>query len=161
MKRYIHTADAVFALVLFCAFALSMLLVLMTGATSYQDIRDAVENHNSENMCVSYIATKVRHSDVADGVSIGEIGGTPAIVLSLEAGGLYYDTYVYLHDGYVRELPFIERGDEFSPKDGLNVMAVKDLEFELTEDGLLHVLCTGTGGRSAETFLSLRSGVTG
>ena len=161
MKRYIHTADAVFALVLFCAFALSMLLVLMTGATSYQDIRDAVENHNSENLCVSYIATKVRHSDTADGVSIGTIDDIPAIVLSVDAGGLYYDTYVYLYNGYVRELPFIERGDEFSPEDGLDVMAVSDLDFEFTEDGLLHVFCTGTGGRTAETFLSLKSGVIG
>ena len=160
MKRYIHTADAVFALVLFCAFALSMLLVLMTGATSYQDIRDAVENHNSENLCVSYIATKVRHSDMADGVAIGEIGEAPAIVLSIEAGGFYYDTYVYLHDGYVKEL-FVERGYDVVPEDGLNVMAVNELDFDFTEDGLLHVLCIGTGGRAAETFLSLRSGVTG
>ena len=160
MKRYIHTADAVFALVLFCAFALSMLLVLMTGATAYQDIRNAVENHNSENLCVSYIATKVRHSDTAGGVSIGAIGDTPAIVLSIGAGGSYYDTYVYLHDGYVREL-FIERGYEFYPEDGENVMAVNDLAFGFTEDGLLRVFCTGTGGRTAETFLSLRSEVTG
>ena len=157
MKRYIHASDAVFALILFCAFALSMLMILMTGARAYQDIRDTVENHYSENTCIDYIATKFRHYDAADSVYIGAVGDAPAICLVEEAYDIKYITYIYFYEGSVREL-FVEDGYEFAPEDGLSVLPVGGLTFEYAEPGLLYVKCTGTGGVVAETFLGLRSG---
>ena len=158
MKRYIHASDAVFALVLFCAFALSMLMVLTTGARAYQDIRDAVENHYSENTCIDYISTKIRHYDAADSVYIDVVGTTAVICLveEMDAADTEYVTYIYYYDGYVREL-FVEEGYEFDPEDGLSVLAVNRLVFDYLGPHLLYVNCTGTGGVSAEAYLSLRS----
>ncbi|MDR3278548.1 MAG: DUF4860 domain-containing protein [Oscillospiraceae bacterium] len=154
MKRYIHTADAVFALILFCAFALSMLMVLMTGAVAYQDVRDAVENHYSEDTCISYIAMKVRHYDDASGsFELRDLDGVPALYMTESVGGGEYFTAIYFYDGYVKEL-YAESGYEFAPGDGADVLAAEALSFEVS-DRLLHVSCVGTGGNAADIYLSL------
>jgi hypothetical protein len=157
LRRYIHTADAVFALVLFGAFALAMLMVLMTGAQAYQGIKDTVENHYSEDTCLSYISMKVRHYDSAGGaVYIGDVGGVPALMLREEYDGVGYITAVYFHDGFVKEL-YADESFEFTPEAGLEILAVESLDVELTDDGLISVSCVGTGGGRASAYLSLRS----
>jgi hypothetical protein len=157
LKRYIHTADAVFALILFCAFALSMLLVLMTGARAYQDIRDAVENHYSEDACISYIAMKVRHfDDASGGLELRDLDGIPALYMTESLGGSEYFTAIYYYDGYVKEL-YAESGYEFAPEDGFDVLAAESLTFEVS-DRLLRISCVGTGGGEAGTYLGLRKG---
>jgi hypothetical protein len=134
-----------------------MLMVLMTGARAYQGVRDAVENHYSEDTCLSYITMKVRHYDVAGGaVYIGDIGGVPALMLSEEFDGARYVTAIYQAGGYVKEL-FTEDGLEFEPEFGLDVLAVRSLSFNFVRDDLLEITCTGTGGARASTYLNLRS----
>jgi hypothetical protein len=158
LRRYIHTADAVFALVLFAAFAIAMLMVLMTGAQAYQGIKDNVENHYSEDTCLSYISMKVRHYDSAGGaIYMGDVGGIPALMLREEYDGVGYVTAVYFHDGYVKEL-YADESFEFTPEAGLAILAVERLDMRLTGDGLIEASCVGTGGGRASVYLSLRSG---
>jgi hypothetical protein len=158
VRRYIHTADAVFALVLFAAFAIAMLMVLMTGAQAYQGIKDNVENHYSEDTCLSYISMKVRHYDSAGGsIYMGDVGGIPALMLREEDDGVGYVTAVYFHDGYVKEL-YADESFEFTPEAGLEILAVELLDMRLTDDGLIEASCVGTGGGRASVYLSLRSG---
>jgi hypothetical protein len=157
VRRYIHTADAVFALVLFAAFAMAMLMVLMTGAQAYQGIRDNVENHYSEETCLSYVSMKVRHYDSAGGaVYMGDVGGIPALMLREEYDGVGYVTAIYLKDGYVKEL-YADENFDFEPDAGLNIIAANSLAMSFTAGGLLEVKCVGTGGGSAECYLSLRA----
>jgi hypothetical protein len=157
VRRYIHTADAVFALVLFGAFAMAMLMVLMTGAQAYQGIRDNVEQHYSEETCLGYISMKVRHYDSAGGaVYMGDVGGIPALMLREEYDGVGYITAIYIKDGYVKEL-YADESFEFEPDAGLDILAAGSLTMSFVEDGLLAVKCVGTGGGSAEVYLNLRA----
>jgi hypothetical protein len=157
MKRYVHTVDAVFALILFCAFALSMLMVLMTGAGTYKNIRDAVRRSYSEDTCVSYIAMKLRRYD-GEGcsVSLGEIGGEDALFLTETAGGTEYTTAVYYHGGAVREL-YAESGYDFEPSDGFEIVEALALEIASPSAGVYEIRCVGAGGGEAGTAISLRS----
>jgi hypothetical protein len=157
LRRYIHTADAVFALVLFAAFAVAMLMVLMTGAQAYQGIKDTVENHYSEDTCLNYISMKVRHYDSAGGaVYEGDVGGIPALMLREEYDGVGYITAIYFHDGYVKEL-YADESFDFTPEAGLEILAVESLDVTFRDDGLIEARCVGTGGGSASVYLSLRS----
>lgn len=159
MKRYIHTADAVFALILFCAFAVSMLMVLMTGAQAYQGVRNRVENHYSEDTVVSYIAMKVRHYDAEDcSVTVGKIGDGDALLMSEFIAGSEYITAIYFHDGFVKEI-YAEAGYEFTPDDGTEILAAQGIEVTKSGNGIVSVRCIGTGGSVAETTLALRSEV--
>jgi len=156
-KRYIHAADAVFSLVLFCVFALSMLLVLMSGVGAYKDIRSASENGYSENTCISYVSTKVHHNLTADSIYLSEVAGEPAIALEEEINGEIFVTYIYYFNGYVKEL-FTMKGNDFPAESGFDVLQVSAFTFDISTDGLLHVSCTGTGGSTAQTYLNLYTG---
>jgi hypothetical protein len=99
----------------------------------------------------------VRHYDSAGGaVYLGSVGGTPALMLREEYDGMGYVTAIYFHGGYVKEL-YADESFEFEPESGLDILAVKSLDISFVGDGLLAVKCTGTGGGSADGFLSLRS----
>lgn len=157
MKRYIHTADAVFALVLFCAFAISILMVLMMGAEAYQKVRDAVENHYSEDTCISYIAMKVRHYDDKDSaVYVGNVQDKTALYMRETFDDTEYVTVIYYYDGYVMEL-YAESGYTFDPEAGFRIVEANDLTIMSLGEGLISIACEGTGGSVAEISLSLRT----
>jgi len=159
MKRYIHTADAVFALILFCAFAVSMLMVLMTGAQAYQGVRNRVENHYSEDTVVSYIAMKLRHYDAEDcNVTVSKIAGNDALIMTETISGNEIITAIYFHEGFVKEL-YAEASYEFTPDDGTNILAAQEISITKSDNGVISVRCVGTGGSVAETKLALRSEV--
>ena len=58
-----HTINTIFVLVLFCVFAVAVLLVLLAGTGAYQDIADRMERQYEERTCLSYLDAKVRHYD--------------------------------------------------------------------------------------------------
>jgi hypothetical protein len=134
-----------------------MLLILLTSAGVYQQIRNAGEHHYSENTCINYLTMKVRHFDDANGaVYVGEIDGQDALFLSETIDGDVYVTAVYYHDGYIREF-FSNEGYEFEPGDGLEIIEAGDLNFYAQPGGILYISCTGVGGTSADVYLSLRN----
>jgi hypothetical protein len=157
MKRYVHTADAVFALLLFCAFAVSMLMVLMTGAQAYRGVRDRAENHYSEDTAISYIAMKLRHYDASDcSVTVGTLGESDALILTEVIDETEFVTVIYFSGGYIREI-FAEKGYDLAPGDGFEIVAAREIDIA-SRSGLIEIKCVGTGGGSAETSIALRSG---
>ena len=157
MRRYIHTIDVVFALVLFCAFAMSLLLVLMTGARAYRGIRDNMEETYTGRTCLSYIATKLRHYDETGAVSVGELDGVPALCLAETSGDGAYVTYLYFYDGYICEL-FTDPSFVLTAEAGTRLMEAGGLTFSQVSEGLVVLSCTDVDGDSSQLMVSLRSG---
>jgi hypothetical protein len=134
-----------------------MLVILLTSAGVYQEVRNTGERHYSENTCINYLTMKVRHFDDADGeIYVGEIDGQEALFLSETIDGDVYVTAVYYYDGYVREF-FSNEGYAFEPGDGSEIIAARDLDFYYQPMGLLFISCTGVGGTVADVYLSLRN----
>ena len=157
MKPSGRAAAKAATLLMFCAFTACLLLVLASGAGAYRDIKQVGEERFSENTCLSYIATKVRHYDSAEAVWIGKIGETKALQLRETIDGERYVTSLYCFEGHLMEL-FSQEGLTFFPQDGTPVLDVTSLDFGMTPDGLLRVNCTGASGKAATVELSLRSG---
>ena len=157
MKRYVHTIDVVFALVLFCVFAMSLLLVLLTGAQAYRGVRDSMEEQYAERTCIRYIAAKVRHYDEAGAVSVGELNDLPALCLAESMDGGEYVTYLYYYEGYICEL-FTDPMLGLTAGDGTRILEAGNLTFTQPMESLLCVTCTDTDGDAARILLSLRSG---
>lgn len=153
-----HTIDIVFVLLLFCIFAASVLLVLLTGAGTYQGIAESMENHYQERTCINYIATKIRHYDTEGSVELVDGTGDAAIKLKLSEtiDGTAYNTFIYYYNGMVMEL-FTEEGLEIDAGGGFEIIEAEGITFEMASDNLLRIECTGAGGTSAELFVSLRS----
>jgi hypothetical protein len=152
-----HSIDTALTLVLFCVFTVSVLLVLMTGARSYSGVAASMRQSYEERTCLQYITTKLRHCSGAEAVSVAAFGDGPCLALQEQIDGTDYVTYIYLHEGMVKEL-FCESGVELGPEAGFVVMEVQTLVIEAASPKLLYISCTGPGGGSAETFVALRGG---
>lgn len=155
MKRG-STVHILFALLLFCIFAASLALVVMSGAGVYRDVADTLESQYSERVALDYIAARIRGYDAAGQVSIREFAGASALVLSEEADGTEYETVIYCRGGALCEL-YREAGEELGADAGEEIIAAVDMSFEMAADGLVRVTCTADGGRSEELLIALRS----
>jgi len=133
-----HRIDTVFVLIIFCIFAISVLLVLMLGANIYQNMTEISRDQQEERTMLAYIRTKVRSNDENGRIYIGEFSGLPALVYDEEFGGRQFRTVIYHYQGWLREL-FTEVGLEFYPSDGTQIMPLDSISFEELEHGLIRV----------------------
>ena len=134
--------DTVFVLIIFSVFALSVLMVLMLGASIYKNMTEITSDGQSERTLLSYIWTKTKNNDKEGIVRVGEFSGLSALCFDEDIDGTHYTTVIYQYDGWVYEL-FSETGIEMWPEDGVRVMRIDDLEFEEPGYGMIKV-STGT-----------------
>ena len=147
--------DTIFVLIIFSVFALSVLMVLILGASIYKNMTDIKREDQGERSLLSYIWTKVKNGDKAESIHIGDFHGQSALYFDEEIVGIKYTTAIYQYEGWVYEL-FSEVGIDFLPEDGVQVMRINDLLFEEYEYGMIKV---STGSRSL--LLYPRSGKAG
>lgn len=158
-----HKLDGLFVLLIFALFAGSLLLVLLTGAGSYQRLaaRDAKSYDRSTSL--QYIAAKLHRGDEAGMVFVGSFSdkqepsadNIDTLYVGEELDGKRYDTRIYFYDGYIREL-FAEENAPLSPEDGTPIFESADLFF-LENRGCLFVTVTASDGEVNTICLSLRS----
>lgn len=151
-----NSVVGIFAMALFGLFAASVLMVLMLGAKSYQGLVTTTKESYEERICLQYIATKVSHYSGDGAVSVTQFGDGGALVLKETLDGWDYVTYLYLHDGQVKEL-FCEADVELGPDAGFAIMDVEGLTIGLSQENLLYLTCTGSGG-TAELYLEIQDG---
>lgn len=106
-----HIVDVLFVLALFVVFTLSALVLVILGASVYkQTVRYMDENYTART-AYSYLTEKVRQNDLYDSIYLGQLEDTDALVLTREINGTSYATYLYLHDGSLRELFMRQESD--------------------------------------------------
>jgi len=147
-----RSIDTIFVLIVFSIFALSVLMVLMLGASIYRNINEISNDGQAEQTALSYVWSKTKNFDNAGGIHVGDFKGVPALFIDEKLGDTYYRTAIYYYDGWLCEL-FSEVALEFSPEDGVRVIRVDEMRFESVSNGLIKAT---TGERSL--LLSPRSG---
>lgn len=156
--------DVLFVLGLFGVFAVSAFILITIGADVYQHtVQDMTSNYETRT-AVSYITEKVRQNDAVTGdtepcVSICTIEDIPALKLSRKIDNGTYFTYLYLYNGYLKEL-FISQYTDLGGsalEAGTNIMQLKD--FQITEQGsnLLNIKVTTPHGNPHSFFISTHS----
>jgi len=133
-----HRIDTIFVLIIFCVFAVSVLMVLMLGASTYAKVTEMSGEGHSERSVLSYIWTKVKNSDDAGQVHVGDFHGLSALYIDEEIGQAVYRTAIYGYNGWVYEL-FCEAGLDFYPEDGQQIIRLDHLVFKWLESGLIRV----------------------
>ena len=99
-----HIVDILFVLGLFGVFTLSALVLVTLGANIYKNnLREMKTNYNSRS-AYSYIAEKVRQNDISGNVTIEDFYGTDALVFTQNVNDEIYCTYLYYHNGILKEL---------------------------------------------------------
>lgn len=156
MKQRESKTTGLLVLTVFTVFALCILMVLLTGARGYEALVRRGEKTYACRTAAQYLATRVRQSDTADGISVEDFGGQSALVLRQEIDGETYLTRIYCHDGFLRELFTTEKGS-FSPEDGEKLTELTALSFEKTEAMLSARLLLAEGAEQ-QLHWYLRSG---
>ncbi|MCL1808345.1 MAG: DUF4860 domain-containing protein [Clostridiales bacterium] len=154
-----HTIDVVFVLAVACAFAASVLTVLMLGANVYGSMQKTSEEEFKSRVCLSYIAAKIHANDSLGKLHVGTYEGAPALYLDAEFDGTGYNTIIYSYDGWLREL-FCEKGLELelSSDSGTPVLEIGSVSFENALPNLLSIEFQGSNGDSGKLFVNLRCG---
>lgn len=145
----------VLVLLLFAVFTVLILLVMLTGADLVETLTVRDETHYEQRTAAQYLATRIRQADREGMVSVRSFAGTTALVLTEELEGAVYETLLYCHEGYLREL-FAEVGYEQEADFGETVLPLRG--FDVTEEqGLLRLELSFDEGASETLWLGLRS----
>ena len=122
--------NSLLTLLVFTLFALSLLLVLLTGAKVYRQIVRDAEDSSDMRTKTQYLSTRVHQSQQ---VTLEPFGDGQALALREEIDGECYVTYIYCHEGWLREL-FCAEGANLGPEDGEKVIRAEQLEMEMQDD---------------------------
>lgn len=156
MNKTVHARkiDTVFALLIFCVFAGSVLVVLTFSGSAYKNVAETSREGSDERTCLSYVWTSAKRADENGSVYVTEFNGIPSLYMEEEFWGFIFYTIIYYYDGWVYEI-YAEEGYSFNPEDGTKVMKSEPLTFEQSGN-----LIKAMSGEST-VFISPRSGVTG
>jgi len=148
MKSGKHHIEALAALLLFAAFALCILAVLLSGSRVFSRISVRDGCAFTARTIDSYLATKLRQSDASGAISIdGE-----TLILSEKEG---YETRIYCHDGYIYEL-FTHSDALVQPEAGEKLLPADSMLPQLS-GGLLRIDIASEAGET-ELLYAIRSG---
>lgn len=145
-------------LLLTCVFGVTLLMVLSTGAAVYRGVQSRVEESGNRRVGLTYITAKIHGGDQKDGVSAASFEGVDAVRLTEEIDGWPYETWLYVYDGWLREL-FCEPDSGLLPEDGETITEARSLTVQ-EEDGLLTLTYVDESGMEETAQVCVRSGGT-
>lgn len=150
-----HSTDVFFTLSLFCVFAAAAFLTVMIGIQVYQRTAEQMQDTYTTRTAISYVTEKLRRHDAEGRVALGTLEGEDALILTDEAGGRTYLTYIYAQDGWLWELTV---GADASPtrSQGEQILEVKDFSVTDRGDGFLELSAASESG-AIDFLLHLRS----
>lgn len=153
-----HGVSSVAVLIIMSIFAVCVLMVLLTGAGSYERLaqRDLAVYEWRTN--IQYITQKIRQSDSADAVWVApfdEKTNINTLFLAEMIKNRVYITRIYYYNGYIYELYSDERAN-MKPSDGTQIMQIKDMKISL-ENGKVNINITCNDNTKLTQTLILRS----
>ena len=155
-----HIVDILFVLALFAVFALSALILVVLGANIYKSTVSSMSRNFEARTACSYISEKVRQNDVYDSIYIDKLEGCEALVFSKDVYGSVYATYIYFHDGELKEL-FMRVGSNIGSaplEAGTSIMELLDFHLEYVNNNLLAITLVTAEGETKTVYTALHSG---
>lgn len=156
-KTKIKAVCTAAVLLLFFAFTISVLFVLMLLTQSYRSAAVSSELSYSERTCISYISEKLRHGDSEGAVYVGKFDGVNALFIDTVFGDVPYSSIIYFYNGWLCEL-FCEKGADFRLADGTRIIETKAVSFSELQPSLFYIEVTNLSGKTDKLHIFLRSG---
>lgn len=131
-------------------------ITMAGGISSFTAIHKTSSKDADVRAALSFFANQVRRGDEIDGVQLTTLFDSPALAVYEYYGGYSYVTYIYFHQGQLKEM-FIEHGLEFDPQAGTSLLPLRSVEFSMLEDGRISCTATGESGVTGALALMPRS----
>ncbi len=152
-----HIIDILFVLALFGIFALSAIFLITIGANIYGKTMNNMERNFDTRTALAYITEKVRQSDLESRISVGELDGCPALIISSGTEETQYKTYLYEYQGSLKEL-MMKQDILLSPSAGQDILNVSDFELTPVNNRLVSCRITINDGQTYDLYISVHSG---
>lgn len=146
------------ALLLTCVFGVTLLLTLATGAAVYRNVQGRVEANGNRRVGLTYLSARIHGGDRKNGVFAADFDGVDAVRLVEEIDGCTYETWLYVYDGWLREL-FCEPGAGLLPEDGETIAEARSLTVR-EEEGRFTLTYVDGSGTEETACVWVRSGGT-
>jgi len=148
-----HIVDTLFVLTLFAVFAICSMLLIAFGANIYKKTVNNFEEHFNIYTSVSYITEKIRQSDNTDAIDIVDYGDSTAFRISSMHNRKDYYTYIYMDDGYLKEL-YVKADNTLNPKAGNKLLPIQFFNVECDENGFFIFKITDIYGSTISVNIS-------
>ena len=143
-------------MLMFCAFALCILFVLLLGAQCYRSFTERDSTSFSVQNTSQYLYTKLRQAPSPESVTVKQFGDGDCLSIREDLGGIEVVTDVYCHDGWLCELFYLDDGGTvFEPADGTRVLEADRMKLTL-DSGLLKIVLTQSESISLPMTFDIR-----
>lgn len=151
--------DILFVLALFGVFAFCAMALVTVGADVYRHTVEDMSSNYEVRTGISYLTEKIRQNDSSKGgAELTEFYGETALRLTQAIDGETYYTYLYLHEGYLKEL-FVKKGLSLggdAQAAGQNILELESLKLEWAADNLLSIQMTAKNSREMQVLVNTR-----
>lgn len=151
-----HAINLIFPLAVLFVFAASSLLVLILSAHIYAGQTSHAKSNYQNYTPLAYITEKVHQNDTSGSISVQELDGTTCLALKGTSSGISYTTYLYVSDGWLKEL-LIRDGTKASLSSGKKIIEAKDLTIEELKPQVYQITITYNDETSDSRILTERS----
>ena len=151
-----HVIDLLFPIAVLFVFAISSFLVLVLSAHIYSSQTQKMNTGYTVHTSLAYVAEKIRQNDVAGSITVMTLDGTECLALKNSSDGINSTTYLYVSDGWLKEL-FVRDDTDVSLNAGKNIIEASDFKVAELNNGLYRITITDTEGVTNSRILSERS----
>ncbi len=148
--------DLLFVITLFILFAVSSMAIVAIGADVYESAVVSMEENYTDRTAYQYLTEKLRQYDRDSRIDVATFGDSDAIVLSESVYDTNYVTYIYLYDGYLREL-VIKEGADVAPASGQTVIEADSFNVTKKSDNLINISITCPGRDEISFYIASRT----
>lgn len=161
-KRNKSIVDFIFIIVLFGAFSITSLLVVILGANVYKKTVYKMDVNYANRTALSYVTEKIRSHDFNSGIQIKDADVNPtgqsAVLLKDMVNDRTFVTYLFVKDGVLKE--FTTSGDyDFDYNAGTDVLNVEEFSVDLISPQLYKIRIVDSYGDETDFFTSVYSEV--
>lgn len=138
LSRRSGSIDTMAVLLLYLLFAMLVIFTFVSGIRAYNSVRNKNSSNYSIRTTLQYISNKAKAYQKSGAISVGELQGKPALVITENLDGRIFCTYIYENDGKLYEL-FVEDGVSVDLSWGVEINHVEDFSVEKISDGLIRI----------------------
>lgn len=145
-----HSIDILFPFMLLMLFSTVSILLIFFGAKQYEAIANRMAVNYELRTAAAYLEEKINQKDVSGSFSLTTIGSSDAIALTETVMKQKYTTYIYVYEGYLREI-CVFGNDTFAPEKGTPIMEAFDFSISAVSENLYKCSFTvapGTASRN-------------
>ncbi len=158
MNKKALSIESLFVMILFMVFAVSMVMMIISGRTSYGKILDEKEQAENLRIATSYLRMKLKQNNRLYSVFASRSTKMDEEILEIWQGGEEeaYRTVIYFRQNKLWEA-YMAVGDEFDPalSEPIIDLSAKTVRFDRTEKGLWIIY--DMGQNEIRQFVALQS----